>query len=361
MKIGLVRRGYSETGGAEAYLRRFAEAAQSDGHECVLFTADWPRNRWDHEWVTVDGPSPRAFADALERSRPRERCDLLFSLERVWRCDVARAGDGVHAAWLERRAAFEPNWKKWLRRFNRKHAEQLELERALFSNDGARAVIANSDMVKREIELHFEYPSARIHVVHNGLPTQEVPANARHEVRAELGLGASTFVLLFVGSGWERKGLRFAVEAFIAAGLSDSILLVAGRGERGLMPPSERVRFLGPRSDVVRLLGASDAFILPTIYDPFSNACLEAFVAGLPVITTRSNGFSEIIAPGLDGHVIDRPDDIPALIEAIRFWSEADLRRNARKRLFERADQYSMDRNLRETIAILQSVQTAAT
>ena len=49
------------------------------------------------------------------------------------------------------------------------------------------------------------------------------------------------------------------------------------------------------------LYAAVDVFVLPTIYDPFSNACLEALAAGLPVLTTTANGFAEILTPGVTG------------------------------------------------------------
>ena len=91
MKIGLVRRGFSSTGGAEAYLRRFADATGAAGHSCVLFAdGEWPD--WTEERVRLAGGSPREFADALAASKPRDRCDFLFSLERVWKCDAYQIG-----------------------------------------------------------------------------------------------------------------------------------------------------------------------------------------------------------------------------------------------------------------------------
>src|SRR5437868_3690512 len=117
MKLGLVRRGYSGTGGAEAYLLRLAAELARRGHELVLFSdVHWPdRALAAHQLVltrsVIEARSPRLFADALQQSPVRHSLDLLFSLERVWACDVYRAGDGVHAAWLERRARFEPAWK----------------------------------------------------------------------------------------------------------------------------------------------------------------------------------------------------------------------------------------------------------
>src|SRR5439155_1037214 len=89
--------------------------------------------------------------------------------------------------------------------------------------------------------------------------------------------------------------------------------------------PLDRFRFdLAPR------YAAADIFILPTIYDPFSNACLEALASGLPVITTRSNGFSEIIENEVHGSFVDDPANLVRLRDAIRFWSDPSRRDAAR-------------------------------
>ena len=358
MKIGLVRRGYSATGGAEAYLKRFAEAACAAGHSCVLF-ADGEWTEWTGERVRLAGKSPREFADALAASKPRGRCDFLFSLERVWACDAYRAGDGVHAAWLARRAEFEPGWRSFFRRFSGKHRALLEIERALFSRGGAGFVIANSAMVKHEIAQHFAFSPERIHVVYNGVPAFTPPPNARAEMRRELGLAESDYVLLFAGSGWERKGLHFAIDA-VRAGQSRATLLVAGRGNPDAMPRSERVRFLGPVAEMARVLAAADAFILPTLYEPFSNACLEALAAGLPVLTTEYNGFSEIIERGIEGEIFADPRDTAALAAGIDRWADAARRAEVRPRLLEKAARFSIEENVRSTLAILEKQREAA-
>ena len=346
MKIGLVRRGYSATGGAEAYLRRFADAASAAGHSSVLFAdGEWPE--WTGERVRLAGGSPRKFADALAAANPRERCDFVFSLERVWSCDGYRAGDGVHASWLARRAEFEPAWRPFFRRFSAKHRDLLEIERALFSPGGARVVIANSEWIKREIGQHFGFPAERTHVVYNGVPAFHAPPNAR----AELGLGADEYVLLFAGSGWERKGLSFAIDAVNAATASRPTLLVAGRGPAKEMP---RVRFLGPVANMARVLGAADVFLLPTLYEPFSNACLEALAAGLPVLTTEHNGFAEIIERGVEGEVYPDPRDIPKIAAGIDAWGDPERRAAVRPRLLEKAARFSVEENVRSTLAIIE-------
>lgn len=362
MKIGMVRRGYSGAGGAEIYLRRFAEAAGAAGHECVLFTGfDWPAAAWSGPLVRVRGNSPRAFADNVEKARLLEPCDCLFSFERIWRCDVYRAGDGVHAAWLERRARFESRWRTMARRFHPNHRALLELEASLFdkAGTGARAVIANSRMVKREIEAHFHYPGTRIHVVYNGVPPFHPTPTARDDLRRKLDLAERDFVLLFAGSGWERKGLRFAIEALNLVDASNPILLVAGNGKRSGLPRSAGVRFLGPRGDIPQLLSAVDAFLLPTFYEPFSNACLEALAAGRPVITTRHNGFAEVIEDGVHGEIVEDPRDVKSIAQAIERWTSPEKREAAEPHLRALGARYSLDENVRQTCEVLFAVGSA--
>lgn len=352
MKIGLVRRGYSRTGGAETYLRRFAETAVAAGHEVILFAEQWPRTEWPWAHVQVHSRSPRQFAVALHALRPRERCDFLFSLERIFSCDAYRAGDGVHAAWIERRAEFEPFWKPWFRRFSLKHRQTMAIEQHLFSEKGAGFVIANSLMVKEDIEHHFAYPADQIAVVYNGVPAFAPPPDARATTRRDLGLRDDQLALLFVGSGWERKGLRFAIDAVNALPQS-ARLFVLGRGSARGLPNLRRTRFLGPMPDVARFLAAADVFILPTLYEPFSNACLEALAAGLPVVTTQHNGFAEIIAPGEQGEVVSDPRDTAALVAAVERWRDPAHREAIRPKLKDLAARFTIEENVRQTLALI--------
>src|SRR5579862_45076 len=175
MKVGIVRRKFG-AGGAEAALIRFGDALMSAGHECLLYSSNTPsRDFWKGSFPAIrplPGSTPVQFADALRALDARRECDVLFSFERVWSCDCYRAGDGVHAAWLERRSRLEPVWKSAFRRLQARHHQTLRLEKALFTEEAVRAVIANSEMVKREIIEHFGYPSERIHVIYNGVPAQ---------------------------------------------------------------------------------------------------------------------------------------------------------------------------------------------
>ena len=326
------------------------------GHELFLVTdVEWPQDIFSadmarpHRTILKAG-GPIAFADGVREWRKRSGCDFVLSLERVWECDVFRAGDGVHASWLERRAKFEPFWKPLFRSFSAKHRQLVRLEHALFTG-GAKRIIANSRMVKDEIITRFGTPAERIEVIYNGVPAS-APSADRVEARAALGLGDADYAVLFAGSGWERKGLRHAIAAVNA--LPGATLLVAGRGKTSGLPRSERVRFLGPqsRAEMTRLLAVADVFALPTFYEPFSNACLEALVVGLPVITTTANGFSEIIENGVEGEVV-APGDVSALSAALSRWADAGRRAEIRGRLLAKGAQFSIEANVARTLEFI--------
>ena len=358
MKIGLVRRGYSASGGAEKFLRRFADGVKLRGHEPVFFVDDSWIAKEDAEVIHLDGSSPRAFANDLEKQRGA--CDQLLSLERVWSCDVYRAGDGVHRAWLERRKAMEPAWKSWTRGFSAKHRTMIELEASVVG-DASRCgkVVVNSRMVADEIADYYPGRSSDdVELIYNGYDPVDLPeemdrALDRAEVRRELGIAEGQPVVLFVGSGWERKGLRSLIDAFSDVKDSRALLLVAGKGRvdtrwKGM----GRVKFLGARSDVPRLLMAADVFALPTYYDPFSNATLEAARHGLPVITTRSNGFHEVMEDGVHGSVVEAGD-----ADAIRAGLDLWISRAGDGEVFQRclanAKPYTVARNVDATLGWL--------
>ena len=364
IRIAFVRRGYSPSGGAEAYLKRLADGIVRAGHQVQLVTTnEWPENQWPFGSIKRLGATTIiGFADELEQIRPQLGCDVLFSLERVWSCDVYRAGDGVHRAWLKRRRKFELPLKQFVRGASRKHRDLLELEESLFENRKAGRVIAASQMVVDEITALYRYPANRIDVVRNGVPLDRFrfdPA-LRERFRAELKLKRDQIALLFAGSGWERKGLLFAIEAMALCKNQKLRLVVAGRGDarryktmRLRLWREDPVQFLGEVGDLVPVYAPADVFILPTIYDPFSNACLEALASGLPVITTHSNGFSEIIEDRVHGSIVDHGANLIGLREAIQFWSDPSRREAARSTNIERASHFNISENVAQTLEIL--------
>ncbi|MBV5276845.1 glycosyltransferase family 4 protein, partial [bacterium] len=124
-------------------------------------------------------------------------------------------------------------------------------------------------------------------------------------------------LFLFVGNGFERKGVPQLLRAFSRMQRRDAWLLIVG-GDRRLAAAqqlarrlgiAERVRFAGAQKDVKPFYGAADAFALPTLYDPFPNAALEALACGLPLLVSNSCGTAELIVEGSNGFVGDALDE----------------------------------------------------
>ena len=248
--------------------------------------------------------------------------------------------------------------RRWHREPGTDVARSLELEESLFRG-GARRVIANSEMVKREAQASYGYPAEQIDVVPNGVPLAEFRPDPemRRVHRKILRLREDEIAVLFVGSGWERKGLRFAIKAVKSLG-KNFRLLVAGRGRRQIAR-SRFVQRLGPVRDLPPLYAAADLFLLPTLYDPFSNACLEALAAGLPVITTRQNGCSEIMEQNVHGTILDHPSDISEIRQALLSWSDPLRRDQARPAIIERASHFDISANVARTLEVLHHLAKA--
>jgi UDP-glucose:(heptosyl)LPS alpha-1,3-glucosyltransferase len=243
-----------------------------------------------------------AFSRAAARAARRAGCDLVYSLARTERQDVYRAGAGSHPDYLEHRYA---GAALQLRRLSPRHAALLALERRALG-PATRRVECRSEMVRAQLARRYGLAAERSAVLPGGVDLEAFhPARREAEgaaLRRALGAGAGP-VWLFAGSGFARKGLDVALRALARARPREACLWVAGadaprpwlRLARGL-GVGDRVRFLGFRSDLPALMAAADALLLPTRYDAFANACLEAAAAGLPVATSRSNGAAELLA-----------------------------------------------------------------
>lgn len=366
MTIGFLRRGYSPTGGAEAYLKRLAEGLRQRGYRVVLLgTGGWPREEWPGgEVVTLTQKKLRDFGAAALRVKKEKQIDLLFSFERVPGCDIFRAGDGVHAVWLDREAVMKPWWRRLIKKWRPKHGEVLKIEQEIFSSKSKTTIIANSQMVAQEIIDRFAISPARLAVIHNGVPVPSlVTAKQRTALRKQFGMKENECAVLFVGSGWKRKGLETALQAVeMATALHDQQairLWVAGKG-RAPRREQSGAKFLGPVKNVSQLYAAADLFILPTLYDPFSNASLEALAAGLPVITSAANGCAEVLESEIHGSIIADPRDELAFAVAIGGWQrrlqDSHEAEKIRRVCAMQGAEFSIEKNIEATLEVIERV-----
>lgn len=328
MKLALIRRQFSATGGAELYVQRLLTALVSAGHETHLLAEKWQGQAAGVQFHTINVDASRAerplrFAEGVNAALQQEKFDCVFSLERTLKQDVYRAGDGLHRVWLERRKQFAPWWKRPLIGLGAFHRNMRALEARTFDPAHTKHIIVNSDMVRGEIARHFPaFPQERIHLIRNGVEVRRFQNADRAASRRRFGLADDDFVLVFVGSGWERKGLPWLLK-FMAGQSHDpklKLLVVTRDRLRGKVPPN--VILTGPLEDVETAYAAADVLTFLPIYEPCSNVVSEALATGIPVITTRFNGASELIESGVNGHVLYDPRDIAELSERLSHWRE---------------------------------------
>lgn len=337
MRIALLRQRVTGLGGAETTLGHLARGFAAQGHEVTVLgteghdegqralgpgVAYLPVPVWG-------GKTGRLLTFALNSRRllaqgpPR----LVLSLERTLFQDVYRAGDGCHREWLARRAPYLSGPARLAQELSLFHRTLLLLERRLFAAPTLKGVIANSRQVQEEIRRHYGVTPERLRVIYNGLDHgkfRPLPPQDREGLRRSLGAGPRTRVVLFLGSGFKRKGLPYLMEAFGRLKDKDVLLWVVGRGaaapylrQAARLGVAERVRFWGPQAEVARFYQAAAVLALPTIYDPCSNVALEALACGAPVVTTAGNGAKEVLTPGENGAVLARPDDVSGLAAAL--------------------------------------------
>jgi glycosyltransferase involved in cell wall biosynthesis len=186
-------------------------------------------------------------------------------------------------------------------------------ERYCYRPSRVGRLVAVSEGVASELRELFPAMAGAVAVIPNGVDGQAFrpdPA-ARARLRSEWGIGEEELVALFVGGEWERKGLRYAIEA--VARVPQWRLVVVGAGDadryRGLASEAGaggRVRFAGAASDTSPYYPSADAFVFPTAYEAFPLVTLEAASSGLPLLATRVSGVEELLVDGRNGWFVER-------------------------------------------------------
>jgi UDP-glucose:(heptosyl)LPS alpha-1,3-glucosyltransferase len=329
LRIAVVRQRYNAFGGAERFTARMLTALDRANVEPTLITRS--ADGWGARRAIAADPfhlgslwRDASFARAARRAWENGSFDLVQSHERIAGCDIYRAGDGVHAEWLEVSGALRGPYHRYV----------CAAERRMFAHPDLKAVVCNSAMVRGEIERRFAVAPQKLQVIPGGVDLDYFHPRHRAALRAagraELGAAAADFVFLFVGSGFWRKGLDAAIAAMARCAGARFLLAVAGRDRQAARYArqahdaglGERVRLLGGRAEVRSLYAAADCFLLPTRYDPLPGAALEALAMGVPAIVGRRSGAAELVRQGESGWIGD-PGDIGGLAQLMQAAAQA--------------------------------------
>jgi UDP-glucose:(heptosyl)LPS alpha-1,3-glucosyltransferase len=374
LRIAITHIRHAMTGGVERYLNYISAYLAEQGHNVSIICRSHEETPHpDVRFVVLRPlsltPAHRihAFAGTVEQHLLKTRYDIVYGLGRTWTQDVLRLGGGSHATYLEKAHDItRSRLRDFLKLSFLRHKVALDIEKKALTDHLPLMVICNSHMVKQDIIRRYHAPADRIAVIHNGTDVEKFNRTRYIEEAARLreqnGISADERVFLFLGTGYKRKGLDLALKAFSGYMLQgDSARLIVAGYDSSLENFREMARhlklaqatiFLGGRRDPEVLYAASDVFLLPTRYDPFANATVEALASGLPVITSKDNGGCELIENGINGHIVDvGADETGAIVNAMRYWQDQDTlkrgRSEARSTSLKNAVKYKMEETAR--------------
>jgi UDP-glucose:(heptosyl)LPS alpha-1,3-glucosyltransferase len=327
MKIGLAHKRLDLQGGTERDLYQTAEGLRDLGHEIHLFCHEYgvepPRGTYAHRvWVLPLGRTVQLWSYALRAPSviARSNCDVVISFGRMLKQDILRSGGGPHKIFLKRMGQQGGATRRLWQNLSIYHRSLLTIEKRQFAAGGFKRVIAVSDLVKREIMAAYAVPEDKIVILYNGVDHKRFHPSLRTKwrdaVRTEWGIPANADVVLFVGSGFRRKGLDRLLEIWGSEPLKNVFLWVVGHDARIARYKAAAARrapgniiFAGRQESIERFYGAADVVALPSIQEAFGNVVLEALACGLPVVVSRSVGASELLTGSLADGVVDTPDD----------------------------------------------------
>jgi glycosyltransferase involved in cell wall biosynthesis len=290
-------------------------------------------------WVRVPGPT-RPFtvaypwflvvATLLVRLRGRGLVHATgamtlghAALSTVHYCHAAASGlEG-----FERASKPDP-----LYRLNAWIADRLSVwvERWCYSPRQVGELVAVSEGVVRELDQYYPKMRGKVMMIPNGVDTERFAPGP--------GGPGDDLAVVFVGGDWERKGLRYAIEAI--ARVPGTALTVVGPGDQAgylslatKLGVADRVTFVGPSPDTSVWYRKAEVFLLPTAYEAAPLVTYEAAASGLPLLVTPVNGVEDLLKEGHNGWFIER--DAEQIADRLRVLVEdpqlrAEIGRNAR-------------------------------
>lgn len=345
-------------GGAETSTMQFAEHLAADGCRVNILTTSYPPSTPSlniipiHVHGRMRALRTRLFVQRASEYVRAHAFDIVHCITPCPVADVYQPRGGTVPEMLERNLALRPSsWRRTLKRFgqqiNLKYRVIGDLERQLLTRRPSPWVIAISQYVAEQLERHYGFDSERVRLIFNGVdPDRSSPGERRShraQIRRQFGLNEADLMLLCVAHNFKLKGVAPLIRALAcrvererqgSVHSGRAFVVVVGRDNPApfvrladRLKVADRVLFTGPTPRVQAFFHAADVLVHDTYYDPCSRVVLEAMAAGLPVITTRYNGAAERIADGIEGYVIDSPDNVSDLSDRIERLADPEHRR----------------------------------
>ena len=182
-----------------------------------------------------------------------------------------------------------------------------------------------------------------------------------NKLAREFFLKESSKVILFVGSGFKRKGVEEFLKIIAELTTKNFTAFVVGKEKKihlyqdlaKKLKVENKVFFTGPREDVDDFYTISDIFLFPTHYEPFSNVILEAMHFENVVFTTQSNGASEILE---NEYIMEAPYDASIVSYIDELLSNNDRLLEVKRMNRLKSKEFLIEKNLNETIRAIDEI-----
>lgn len=308
MKIALVHKRLDLRGGTERVLYRTAAGLRDRGHEvhlfCGTFSIPPPPGVIEHRVPSFRWPRTArllSFAIAAPKMVERYGCDVSLSFDRILRQDIFRSGGGPHRAFLKTMVAESPIARRLWYVISPYHHCALAIEKRQLAPDGHRKIIAISLAGKREFLEEYGLPEDDVTIIYNGVDVERFHPRNRTQygdkTREHLEIPSTSRVVLFVGTGFRRKGLSRLLRLWTEPGAPDAYLVIVGNDAKlsyyRKVWNHSRIRFTGAQTRVEEFYAAADLLVLPAVQEAYGNVVLEALASGLPVVTCAAVGAAE--------------------------------------------------------------------
>lgn len=386
MKVALViERAYPRLGGAETSVLELAAALRSADIETEIVAAKGDSRTRHVKILCNDTPGKRIgikkFEKALKDYFSKNHYDIIHSVLPFSFADIYQPRGGSYAeASFRNIASYSCRYLRMYKRFtafaNIRRSSLARAEQQICFNHTGPILAALSDYVARQFKKHYGLEDNRIVVIRNGVLTSKTSnisktERLRSQIFTQLGIKEADrpVFFLFAANNFRLKGLEVLIHALEMTAASNfeqsPFLIVVGSGNTSpykrlakKLNVSWRIAFMGYLRDIRNILAISDVAVLPTFYDPCSRFILEALAADKPVITTKFNGAAEMFTNNRHGRIIDMPENIPALAEAIGYFTNsASINRAATAIAADNIrEQISVSRAARELKALYQSI-----
>ncbi len=364
MDIAFIAKRYDTVGGTERDLYHLTELLTRFGHRVTVYCQEV-------RTAPADGVSIRKVPSLPGRTAKlwslawlgpkmayKGGHDLVIGFTRILNQDIVRCGGGTHKVFLDRIKEAEGLLKRSERTLSPYHNSLLAIEKRQLQQ-GNRRILAISNIVKKEISAVYGVPGDSIEVVYDGIDTNVFNPDKkglyRTKIREELGIPQESPLILFLGNGFKRKGLETLLNS-ISYLQDKNVYCLAVGGDSSLQSYREladksgignRVVFTGAQKGPERFYAAADIFVLPSLQEAFGNSVLEAMACGVPAITTKVAGASELMIEGLERFILRDPKDARSLAAMISGLFDPALRNRLSEQVRKIAEGYTLEKNAR--------------